>query len=184
MASIATQVTSLKRPNSFRHQVARKVAAGSISMWGMLALCPLHAEVSSQTLCFESMGKQPVGVLLQSYRDGALDLDIGALVRYRNAKRMIPLVYVGTIAAEGDPQGYQTQWLEVVNEKISGRYSLIKPGSATIEAAYLVYENLHTGRKTRFAPRQTLAGSCQLQPEGSHKNKSCLSLIYTIFNYF
>ena len=138
---------------------------------GFATLTPLHAQVSSQTRCFESTGRsQPrVGVVLQSYRDDALDLDVGALLRYRTSDQVIRLVYVGTAAAPGDVQGYETQWLEVVDGKITGRYGLIKPGSATIAGAYLVYRNARTGRKTTFTPVQAFGGDCRLDAAGRLK---------------
>lgn len=122
-----------------------------------------QAEVVSETLCFTAQTKQsrPARLLLRKYLDLEVQQEVGAFVQYETSK-IIPLVYVGDGTSD-ESVDYELHWLEVVNGKISGEYSLAKQKGGTILGAWVKYKSLRTGRTTVFSPTGESGGECQVR---------------------
>jgi hypothetical protein len=119
---------------------------------GLLALQPAFAEpaVDVQTRCFQ-FSDAPARLLqlrLLETDDGSA----AAFVRYRGAKAWIPLVLSRTkripMADSGRSQE-DTEWVEIVQDQVAGRYALSMFGNEVLSFDYV---NRKTGTKTAFAP--------------------------------
>lgn len=118
-----------------------------------------NAEVTVQTLCFSSQKNRRLELTLRKYLDEELQQEVGALVRYSNSNKLIPLAFKGDENSD-ERVAYELHWLEIVDKKITGEYSFIKPLNATVDGAYVVYKNFKTNKQTTFTPSSKSGTEC------------------------
>ena len=117
--------------------------------------CLLHPalaaepEVDVDTRCFQFPGQPDKLVQLRLFfaDRGANSF---AFVRYGGSKKWIPLVLAHRkLVPTGEPDRVEvdTEWLEVVDEQVNGRYLLVSQGA---EIGGFDYVNRKTGKKTEF----------------------------------
>lgn len=118
-----------------------------------------NAATTSQTLCFASQKNSRVELVLRKYVDEDLQKEVGAFAKYSTGKSIIPLVFTSDSTTD-DSVDYELHWLEIYNEKITGKYRLLKPKKATILGAYVKYKNLRTGKEIVFTPTAKSENEC------------------------
>ncbi|QJI43385.1 hypothetical protein HKK52_21325 [Pseudomonas sp. ADAK2] len=105
-----------------------------------LCLFPLTAycQVTVENFCFELSQESQVKFELRIYYD-ALSKWSGASVKYLTSKEPISLVVKYTDLEELDPQmpvRDSTVWLEIVDGKITGEYTMVTQGNSVVSMAY------------------------------------------------
>ena len=123
-----------------------------------------NSQVTTQTLCFESETRTKIELTIRKYRDDSITKEVGAVAKYGKSKETIPLVFVDDSTAD-ESIDYELRWLEVVHEKLSGQYRLIKPKGATIYGAYVKYKSFRTNKETLFGPSDKNYDECLLTIE-------------------
>lgn len=137
----------------------------AVSFLLVLSFGTATAKVEEETLCFQAAANDRLQLALKYYLDSSLNQQLGALVQYGPSKALIPLVFLDE--STSDPAlDWELHWLEIVGGKPGGTYSLSKPRSATVAAAYLTYRNGKTGRAMLFRPSAGRHGECAIKVEG------------------
>jgi len=119
--------------------------------------------VDIETRCFQVVGQPArlVQLRLIDTRDG----NSAAFVHYAGSESWIPLVLGHrklVPMADSDRAQVDTEWLEVVDAQVSGRYVLSTLGAEVVSFDYL---NRKSGRHTAFTPAPTPRG---VDPCGAH----------------
>jgi hypothetical protein len=111
----------------------------------LVNLLPLmaHAEVSTESLCFELSQDSPVKFELRTYYDGASKWS-GGFVKYAKSNVPISIVLTDSESEILDPdapwQNTRT-WSEVVYGKVTGTYELMTQGSQIVSMSYTKKSN-------------------------------------------
>lgn len=117
----------------------------------LLANAPAVARPSVQVdfRCLSTEGDKPIKLEWRVFSEDDSDWT-AAYVRYKGAKKVIPLVLRSTASDQmeaGRPPERTSVWLEVVAGKITGEYAITSQG-ANIYG--FVYKNLRTGKEVSF----------------------------------
>jgi hypothetical protein len=117
----------------------------------MLPLVALAREpVEVDFRCLTSDGDKPIRLEWRVFSELQTDWT-ASYVKYKGAKRVIPLVLRSSDATEtapGRPSEIRSVWLEVVGGKISGEYAVTTQG-ANIYG--FVYKNYRNGKEVSFS---------------------------------
>ena len=119
------------------------------------------ARVEEETLCFQAATNEKLQLAFKYYLDTDLNEQLGAFVQYGPSKALITLVFLND-ASSDETSDWELHWLEIVDGKPGGTYSLLKPKAATVAAAYLKYRSAKTGKETLFRPYQGPDGKCAI----------------------
>jgi len=117
------------------------------------AFADVHVEASCFTLDARAMSKKMVYFVLQSYYDDEIGKEIGAFVRYGESKESIPLVFENKIDTDTDDPGlgnFELQRLEILNGRVTGRYTLVQTGAGNRQGRYIDYKNFKTKKTLLF----------------------------------
>jgi len=125
-----------------------------------IAVVPLGAKaeptVDVQTRCLQIAG-QP-GKRVQLRLIATSDGNEAAFVRYRGAKAWLPLVLSRRRQlpqADSGRSEIDTEWLEVAQDRVTGRYALAMLGNEVVSFDYV---DVKTGRRTAFETAPTPRG--------------------------
>ena len=129
------------------------------------------AKVDQETLCFRSSDGGRISFAFRYYLDVDANQQLGALVQYSSSKIPITLAFSDD-DSDDEMLDWRLNWLELIGGKITGRYSLLKPKSATVDGAYIKYKNLRTGRETTFQPTQGPNGKCTISGNAAQESDS------------
>ncbi|WP_246792632.1 hypothetical protein [Burkholderia perseverans] len=104
-----------------------------------------HAGIDQQMRCFHS-DDAVIHLEFRTFDDSGSDWS-GGYVRYKGAKRVIPIVPSTEHATElvpGRPDEVARVWVEVVDGKVTGQYEMDSQGAIVNDMRY-----------TKFSPRRT-----------------------------
>ena len=114
------------------------------------ALAIAREPVQVDFRCLSTGGDKPIRLEWRLFSEPESDWT-AAYVRYKGAKRVIPLVLRSshsTEAAPGRPFEFRSVWLEVVGGKISGEYAVTTQGANIYD---FVYKNYRSGKEVSFS---------------------------------
>jgi len=100
--------------------------------------------------CLSTGGDRPIRLEWRVFSEAETDWT-AAYVRYKGARRVIPLVLRSSAATQmqaGRPAEFKSVWLEVVAGKVAGEYDVTSQG-ANIYG--FVYKNYQSGKEVSFA---------------------------------
>ncbi len=138
-----------------------------IAFYVLLALScgAASAKVEEETLCFQASTNEKVHLAFKYYLDTDINQQLGALAQYGpSTKPLISLVFLDD-ATSDESLDWELHWLEIVDGKPGGTYSLLKPKAATVDAAYLKYRSAKTGKEILFQPSRGPDGKCTIGPK-------------------
>lgn len=105
---------------------------------GAVAL-PTRAEVVVETFCLGSVGGKQARLEFRTYRDTDRGFTFAA-IKYEKSTKTIPLVLRHSAASKisaNTPYELTRVWLEIVDEKFTGEYSMTSQGATINSFTYL-----------------------------------------------
>ena len=144
----------------------RSVREIVVSISFVLCCATATAKVEEETLCFQAAGNEKVYLAFKYYLDSGLNQQLGALAQYGPSRAVIPLVFLDD-STSNPALDWELHWLEIVDGKPGGIYSLSKPKSATVAAAYLTYRSAKTRKERLFRPSAGSNGECSITVQGA-----------------
>jgi hypothetical protein len=109
----------------------------------------LYAEITVKSNCYETSvlrdsKNQPIYLLINSYFDTKLNIEIASLAKYKFSKDYINLAFISykkTDEDEPNLANFEYRRVEIINGKATGEYALIKTGAGIKQGEFLEYKN-------------------------------------------
>lgn len=135
-----------------------------VFLLSVCSFCWAQDQFEIDKLCFATSvvrdkNDRPIYLLLKTYFDNTLDMEVGAVAKYKSSKFYIPLLFLDRRDTDKDSPAlgnFIVRRLEFVSGKPTGEYALIKTGAGIRQGTYLEYTNYKDKKKVVFFPQDAM----------------------------